>query len=56
MPCRTGELFAVERPRTADGERAALHAADYDALRRETSVFTDAFASCPTSTPASTAA
>ena len=40
-----GELFAVERP-TAPGADASLPftRAEYDAMRRETSVFTDAFA------------
>ncbi len=40
-----GELFAVERP-TAPGAEASLPftRADYDAMRGETSVFTDAFA------------
>ena len=40
-----GELFAVERP-TAPGADASLPftRAEYDAIRRETAVFTDAFA------------
>ena len=38
------EMFAVERPRTADGERVRFTRAQFDALRRETSVFTDAYA------------
>ena len=38
------EMFAVERPRTADGERQRFTRAQFDALRRETSVFTDAYA------------
>ena len=38
------ELFAVERPRTADGERVPFTRPQYEALRRETSVFSDAFA------------
>ena len=38
------EMFAVERPRTADGERERFTRAQFDALRRETSVFTDAYA------------
>ena len=41
----SGQLFAVERP-TAPGADASLPftRADYDAIRRETAVFTDAFA------------
>jgi predicted permease len=38
------EMFAVERVRTATGERAAFTRAQFDALRRGTSVFTDAYA------------
>ena len=38
------EMFAVERPRTSDGERQRFTRAQFDALRRETSVFTDAYA------------
>ena len=38
------ELYGVERPRTADGELVQLTRPVYDALRRDTSVFTDAFA------------
>ncbi len=38
------ELFAVERPRTADGEPERFTRAQFDALRRETSVFTDVYA------------
>ena len=38
------EMFAVERPRTADGERELFTRAQFDALRRETTVFTDAYA------------
>ena len=38
------EMFAVERPRTADDERRHFTRAQFDALRRETSVFTDAYA------------
>jgi len=38
------EMFAVERPRTGDGERQPFTRAQFDALRRETTVFTDAFA------------
>jgi hypothetical protein len=35
------EMFAVGRPRTADAERQRFTRAQFDALRRETSVFTD---------------
>jgi predicted permease len=38
------EMFAVERPRPSDGERQRFTRAQFDALRRETSVFTDAYA------------
>ena len=38
------EMFAVERPRTADGERPPFTRPQFEALRRETSVFTDAYA------------
>jgi predicted permease len=38
------EMFAVERPRTSDGERQRFSRAQFDALRRETNVFTDAYA------------
>ena len=41
------ELFGVERPRTADGDLVQLTRAVYDAMRRETSVFTDVFAMVP---------
>ena len=41
------ELFGVERPRTADGELVRLTRPVYDALRRETGVFTDVFAMVP---------
>ena len=40
------EMFAVERPRTADGERRAFHARAIRRAPRETSVFTDVYASC----------
>ncbi len=40
------QMFAVERPRTGD-ERTPFTRAQYDALRRETSVFTDAYAELP---------
>jgi putative ABC transport system permease protein len=38
------EMFAVERPRTADGERQLFTRAEFDALRHETDVFADAYA------------
>ena len=38
------EMFALERPRAAASEREHFTRAQFDALRRETSVFTDAFA------------
>jgi predicted permease len=38
------EMFGVERPRTAAGDRQPLTRAEFDALRRETTVFTDAYA------------
>lgn len=38
------EMFAVERPRTSDAERQAFTRAQFDALRRETNVFADAYA------------
>ncbi len=41
------ELFGVEHPRTAEGELVPLTRPVYDALRRETSVFTDVFAMVP---------
>ena len=41
---RVHEMFAVERPRTADDEPQRFRRAEFDALRRETSVFTDAYA------------
>jgi len=39
-----GELFAVEPRLPLSGERVSLTRADYEAMRRETSVFTDAAA------------
>jgi hypothetical protein len=36
------EMFAVERTRTSDGERQRFTRARFDALRRETNVFSDA--------------
>ncbi|MDO8679057.1 MAG: ABC transporter permease [Acidobacteriota bacterium] len=41
------EMFAVERPRTSDGERLRFTRAQFDALRRDTQVFTDAYAENP---------
>ena len=41
------EVFGVERPRTAEGELVRLTRPMYEALRRETSVFTDVFAMVP---------
>jgi len=38
------EMFAVERTRTANGEREPFTRAQFDALRRETNVFADAYA------------
>jgi predicted permease len=38
------EMFAVQRPQTSGGERERFTRAQFDALRRETSVFTDAYA------------
>src|SRR5262245_48243510 len=38
---RPGEMFAVERPRAADGEHVRLTRPQYEALRRETNVFAD---------------
>jgi len=41
------ELFAVERPRNAEDERERFTRPQFEALRRETSVFTDAYAELP---------
>ena len=41
------EMFAVERPRTSDAEDKRFTRAQFDALRRETSVFTGAYAQVP---------
>jgi predicted permease len=38
------EMYAVERPRNSDGDRQLFTRAQFDALRRETEVFTDAYA------------
>ena len=37
-------MFAVERPRASDGERPRFTRAQFDALRRETAVFTGVYA------------
>ena len=39
-----GELFAVERPRDPDGNSVPFTLPQYEALRRETNVFSDPFA------------
>jgi predicted permease len=41
------ELYAVERARASNGGRAGFTLQDYDAIRRETRVFTDVFAMLP---------
>src|SRR5687768_15221615 len=41
------EMYGVERPRTAEGDLVRLTRPVYEALRRETSVFTDVFAMVP---------
>jgi len=41
------EMFSVEQPRTVKGDRIPFSRLDYEALRRETSVFADVFASRP---------
>ncbi len=41
------EMYAVERPRLADGDRSLLTRPRFEALRSETSVFTDAYAALP---------
>jgi putative ABC transport system permease protein len=41
------ELFAVDRPRTAGEERAPFTRSQYEALVRETAVFSAAFATAP---------
>ncbi len=38
------EMYAVERPQLANGERTPFTRPQFEALRRETSVFTDAYA------------
>ena len=42
-----GQLFGVERPRSSGGDRVRFTRPQYEALRRETSVFSDAFAMLP---------
>jgi predicted permease len=45
-----GELFAVERPPSQSADvRVPMMRSEYDALQRETSVFSDAFARLPSS-------
>ena len=39
-----GELFAVERPQTSDAERVRFTRPQFEALRRETTVFSDVYA------------
>ena len=41
------EIYGVERPRLANGDRSLLTRPRYEALRKETSVFTDAYAALP---------
>ena len=41
------EMYAVERPRTSDVEPPPFTRAQFDALHRETNVFTDVFAQVP---------
>ena len=41
------EMYAVERPRLANGDRSLFTRPRFEALRRETSVFTDAYAAVP---------
>ena len=38
------EMFALDRPRTFQGDRVPFTRAQFDSLRRDTSIFTDAFA------------
>ena len=42
-----GEMYAVERPRQANGDRSLFTRPRFEALRAETSVFTDAYATVP---------
>jgi predicted permease len=41
------EMYAVERPRLADGDRSLLTRPYFEAMRTETSVFSDAYAAIP---------
>ena len=41
------EMFAVQRPRTASGDRVGLTFAEYEALARQTGVFSGSFAMLP---------
>ncbi len=41
------EMYAVERPQLANGDRSLLTRPRFEALRRETRVFTDAYAALP---------
>jgi predicted permease len=41
------QMYAVERPRLANGDRSLLTRPQFEALRRETRVFTDAYAALP---------
>jgi predicted permease len=41
------QIYAVERPRLADGERSPLTRPWFDALRRETNVFSNVYAALP---------
>lgn len=41
------ELFAVERAQASEAQRLAFTRAQFDALRRETNVFTDVYAALP---------
>jgi hypothetical protein len=40
-------MYTVERPQLADADRSLFTRPQFDALRRETSVFTDAYAAAP---------
>jgi predicted permease len=40
-------MYAVERPRLANGDRSLLTRPQFEALRRDTGVFTDAYAALP---------
>ena len=42
-----GEMYAVERPRLANGELSSLTRPFFEALRTETNVFTDVYAALP---------